>query len=137
MELTKLPKVDKVVEADALRAQRASLGRRAIPSIAREVIADFRERIRAGQDAPEPGEVVAEVARRAERRLRAGLERVVNATGVILHTNLGRAPLAAVSLARIAAIGGGYSSLEYDSELGVRTRRGAAVEAALAEVLGA
>jgi len=137
MDLTKLPKVDKVVDAEELEAQRASLGRRAVTSIAREVISDFRDRIRAGQDAPEPEEVVAEIVRRADERLRSGLKRVVNATGVILHTNLGRAPLAAASLASIAAIAGGYSTLEYDSELGVRTRRGAAVEAALAELVGA
>lgn len=137
LELTKLPKIDRIVDAEELASSRAALGRKALTTIARQVIADYREKVRSGQGAPELAKVVSEVMRRAERRLRASLERVVNATGVVLHTNLGRAPLPKASIERIAQIASGYSTLEYDSELGVRTRRGAAVESAMAELIGA
>jgi L-seryl-tRNA(Ser) seleniumtransferase len=69
--------------------------------------------------------------------MHAGLERVINATGVLLHTNLGRAPLPVESIERIAAVASGYCNLELDAELGVRSRRGSALEHAMAELVGA
>jgi len=137
VELRKLPKVDLVLEAPELAALRASLGRRALTTIARDVIARYREAIRAGDEAPELPALIRQVAEQAERKRRAGLRRIVNATGVLLHTNFGRAPLSRGSLERVAELCGGYTSLEYDAELGVRTRRGAAAEAAIAELIGA
>jgi L-seryl-tRNA(Ser) seleniumtransferase len=137
VELRKLPKVDRVLEAPELAELRASLGRRALTTIAREVIARHRESVRAGDEAPDLGAVIRQVAEQAERKRRAGLRRIVNATGVILHTNFGRAPLSRASLERIAELCGGYLTLEYDAELGVRTRRGAAAETAIAELIGA
>ena len=137
MELRKLPKVDRVLDAPELAELRASLGRRALTLIARDVIARHREAIRAGDEAPELGALIRQVAEQAERKRRAGLRRIVNATGVILHTNFGRAPLSRASLERVAELCGGYLTLEYDAELGVRTRRGAAAEAAIAELIGA
>ena len=137
MELRKLPQVDRIVgHADLARA-RAALGRRALGAIAREVIAGFRAGMKSGAAAPGLDDVLCEVRRRAEQRLSAALERVVNATGVLLHTNLGRAPLPAASLTRISEVAAGYSSLELDVELGVRTRRGAALETMLADLVGA
>jgi L-seryl-tRNA(Ser) seleniumtransferase len=137
MELRKLPQVDRVVGHAELAQARSAIGRRALGVIARDVIGAFRQRVQAGEPAPGLDDVVGEVLRRAQQRLNAGLARVVNATGVLLHTNLGRAPLPAASVARIAQVATGYSSLELDVELGVRTRRGAAAEAVLAELVGA
>jgi L-seryl-tRNA(Ser) seleniumtransferase len=65
------------------------------------------------------------------------LRRVVNATGVVLHTNLGRAPLSAAARERVAREAAGYCTLEYDTETGARGRRGARAEALLAELTGA
>ncbi|MGN6216669.1 MAG: L-seryl-tRNA(Sec) selenium transferase [Solirubrobacterales bacterium] len=65
------------------------------------------------------------------------LRRVVNATGVVLHTNLGRAPLAPAAVARVAEVAAGYSNLEYDLESGRRGSRGAHVEELLCELSGA
>jgi len=67
----------------------------------------------------------------------ARVGRVVNATGVLLHTNLGRAPLPAASVERVAEVARGYSSLEWDAGSGERARRGASVERALADLVGA
>ena len=77
---------------------------------------------------------------RAEARLeglfRSRLRSVINATGVILHTNLGRAPLAAAALERIAEIGAGYASLEYDLARGARGRRDVHAEPLLCHLAG-
>ncbi|GGC45441.1 L-seryl-tRNA(Sec) selenium transferase [Siccirubricoccus deserti] len=72
-----------------------------------------------------------------EAAARPGLRRVINATGVVLHTNLGRAPLPAAALAAIAAEVGGYCNLELDLEAGARGDRHAACAALLAELTGA
>jgi L-seryl-tRNA(Ser) seleniumtransferase len=136
-ELARLPKVDQVVDAEELSEARALLGRRAVTALVRDVIAELRERARAGEPVPERADVIARVRRSADRRRLARLGRVVNATGVLLHTNLGRAPLPRASLERVAATAGGYVNLELDVELGVRTRRGAVTEATLADLVGA
>jgi len=85
--------------------------------------------------------LLAEGARRlslaAEREAAGGLRRVVNATGVILHTNLGRAPLSDAARRAVALEAAGYCTLEYDTETGARGRRGARADALLAELTGA
>lgn len=73
----------------------------------------------------------------AEHEAARGLRRVINATGVVLHTNLGRAPLSASARERIAREAAGYCTLEYDVETGARGRRGARVEELLCELTGA
>ena len=79
-----------------------------------------RDEIRAGG---EPGALVEGVLEELGRARRPSLRRVLNATGVLVHTNLGRAPLAEAALARVAEVGAGYSNLEYDLERGERGSR--------------
>ncbi|MEX0673241.1 MAG: L-seryl-tRNA(Sec) selenium transferase [Gaiellaceae bacterium] len=87
---------------------------------ARRVLAQAREEIRAGADPGDLGErLQAELARVRRPRLR----RVLNATGVIVHTNLGRAPLPEAALERVAETARGYSNLEYDLTAGTRGSR--------------
>jgi L-seryl-tRNA(Ser) seleniumtransferase len=85
--------------------------------------------------------LLAEAARRlahaAERERARGLRRVINATGVVLHTNLGRAPLSEAARRAVAREAAGYCTLEYDVETGTRGRRGARAESLLAELTGA
>ncbi len=104
-------------------------------SAARAVIAERREALAAG-DAGER-DLVQAALEWLERAARPSLRAVVNATGVIVHTNLGRAPLAPVAAAAAAEAGRGYSNLEYDLERGERGSRQAHVEALLAELTGA
>lgn len=134
VELQKLPKVDRVVDAPELSGVRSTLGKKAVTALARSVIAEARSAALAGAEPATLAEVVARVRERAEVRLRAGLTPVVNATGVILHTNLGRAPLPRASIERIVATAGRYSTLELDLSTGVRTRRGLQAELGLAEL---
>jgi L-seryl-tRNA(Ser) seleniumtransferase len=135
--LRKLPKVDRLVEAPELAACRSALGRGAIVAIARDAVARARQNVRTGGPVPDAAEIVEEVRRSALARLASGLRYVVNATGVLLHTNLGRAPLPAAALENIARLGQGSSSVELDVDTGERARRGSHAEATLAELVGA
>ena len=112
--------------------------RAAAIAAAREELDELRERIRTGEPVePDPDVVRAIVAERA-RLLAAGtLRPVINATGVILHTNLGRAPLAPAAADAAARIGARYSNLELDLEGGERGSRQAHVEPMLRQLTGA
>jgi L-seryl-tRNA(Ser) seleniumtransferase len=100
-------------------------------SVARAELADRRTELLAG--AADDADLVA----RARERLRPSLRRVLNATGVVVHTNLGRSPLAASARAAVAAAAEGYSNLELDLATGERGSRHSHVEALLCEVTGA
>jgi L-seryl-tRNA(Ser) seleniumtransferase len=103
---------------------------------AREAVAGARESVAAGS-AVTATDVIADAAARVARRRAALLRPVVNATGVLLHTNLGRAPLGADALAEAAVVGGGYSNLEYRMASGERGSRHEHAGALLAEACGA
>jgi len=125
MRLRDLPSVDELARTtdDPL----------AVPA-ARSVLARAREQIRAGTDPGDLGELLADELRAARA---PRLRRVLNATGVIVHTNLGRAPLAAAALERVADAARGYSNLEYDLAAGGRGSRQAHVADLLGRLTGA
>jgi L-seryl-tRNA(Ser) seleniumtransferase len=105
---------------------------------AREAIAARRSEIASGSAAGGDLEALAaDALARVEAGRRASLRRVVNATGVIVHTNLGRAPLAESAVAAAAEAGRGYSNLEYELGAGRRGSRQAHVEGLLRELTGA
>jgi len=101
---------------------------------AREVLAEARAEIRRGGD---PGDLTARVVERLQTVRRPSLRRVLNATGVIVHTNLGRAPLAAPAAERVAELARGYSNLELSLLDGVRGSRQDHVAALLRRLTGA
>jgi L-seryl-tRNA(Ser) seleniumtransferase len=127
--LSSLPAVHELVAAlDAPHALAVVAARRAI--------ARRREALRAGD--PEGGGNLLDDARAILAALeQPSLRRVINATGVIVHTNLGRAPLPAAARDAVTRIATGYSNLELDLELGERGSRHAHVEALLCELTGA
>jgi L-seryl-tRNA(Ser) seleniumtransferase len=100
-------------------------------SVARAVVGERREELLGG--ARDDADLVA----RATDRLRPSLRRVVNATGVIVHTNLGRAPLAEAARVAVARVAAGYSNLEYALDSGERGSRQDHVEGLLRELTGA
>src|ERR1700719_224836 len=108
----------------ALRAVRAS-------------IAQARADIRDGALCPSYEELLAGAARTLEHGNQPNLRLVINATGVIINTNLGRSPLSQSALAAMQAIAGGYSNLEYDLEAGERGSRHTHVDTLLCEMTGA
>jgi L-seryl-tRNA(Ser) seleniumtransferase len=101
---------------------------------ARQVVARARERIQAGDD---PGDLAAQLRAELSAARAPRLRRVINATGVIVHTNLGRAPLAEAALDRVREIGRGYSNLEYDVAAGGRGSRQDHVAGILGRLTGA
>jgi len=129
MHLRDLPSVDRLLADEEL----ATAPHQLAAAAARAALERARDAIRAGDD---PGDVVA-LAREELGRLQAmSLRRVINATGVIVHTNLGRAPLAPSALARVQEVGSGYSNLELDLDSGARGSRQDHVAAALARLTG-
>jgi L-seryl-tRNA(Ser) seleniumtransferase len=125
VDLRDLPSVDELARGtdDALAVDAA-----------RRVIAEARDTIRRGED---PGDLEERLRAELTSARRPALRRAINATGVIVHTNLGRAPLAAEALARVAEVGGAYSNLEYDLEAGARGSRQAHVAGILQRLTGA
>jgi L-seryl-tRNA(Ser) seleniumtransferase len=123
-----IPSIEQLRQRPAIRALEARFGAEATVDALRAAAAAVRDAI-AGGDASVSTDstVIARletVARtRLDEQFRPSLEPAINASGVIIHTNLGRAPLAASALDRMAEIGRGYSTLEYDVTLGGRGRR--------------
>jgi L-seryl-tRNA(Ser) seleniumtransferase len=101
---------------------------------ARAVLARAREQIKTGTD---PGDLADQLRRELRAARAPQLQRVLNATGVIVHTNLGRAPLAAAALEHVAAAARGYSNLEYDLAAGTRGSRQTHVAELLRRLTGA
>ncbi|MCA1635701.1 MAG: L-seryl-tRNA(Sec) selenium transferase, partial [Acidobacteria bacterium] len=147
-QLRALPAVDALLCTETARALRESIGAQRLAELARVVIEELRAGIQTGEVtlASQIGDgareaLLEEAARRlglaAARVASRGLRRVVNATGVVLHTNLGRAPLSEAARLAVLQEAAGYCSLEYDLETGARGRRGARVEGLLIELTGA
>lgn len=130
-----LPSVDSV--ASALAAELQGYGREAIVEAAREELAETRRRLREGAAAPSRADLLSAVQRRVEAMWGPTLVPVINATGVVLHTNLGRAPLSPEAAAAMAAAAAGYSNLEYDLEAGERGSRHVHASGLLARLTGA
>ncbi len=105
--------------------------REAIDEARRELLQD------PAKPAPSEASVAADVRRRAAARFGVRARRVINATGVLLHTNLGRAPLSERASQAVGETMRGYAAIELDLQTGKRGRRGAFLDSALAEVSGA
>jgi L-seryl-tRNA(Ser) seleniumtransferase len=139
MSLRDLPAVDQLLnQAEDLLA---AYGRPLTTEILREVLEATREEIRAGgaapADTPAPGDLLRQAGARLAALTAPSLRQVINASGVILHTNLGRAPLSAAALAQMEAAAQSYSTLEYDLAKGERGSRAVHVEQLLTRLTGA
>ncbi len=123
-----LPSVDELLRAPEVSALVARDGQPAVTDAARAVLARLRQEIASGDIDARKLEIaiagLAEAVRRQiQRNFEFSLRPVINATGVVLHTNLGRAPLAAGALDRIQEVAAGYSNLEFDLAAGERGTR--------------
>ena len=133
-----LPPVDSLLTSAAGQALVRDHGHEPVVAAIRAALADARSRLTTG-DAPVPDDaaLLAQVAAELNAAATPSLRAVINATGVIIHTNLGRATLAAAALAAIRAAGGSYSTLEYDLDEGKRGSRSVHAEALLCALTGA
>ena len=142
--LREIPAVDELLSRPRLRALCATAGRTIVTQVTRRALADIRGRLvsetaartsDANGGAPETIDVLeGRIADEVRSFLAPSLRRVINATGVILHTNLGRAPLAHAAIAHLDETATRYSNLEYDIESGQRGKRDVHTSHFLAEL---
>lgn len=146
LRLKRLPKVDKVLRLPAVEQleHEGGLPHWAVLEAVRAEIARLREALLKSAEstnserAPDDAEVdIARIAKMARALYTPTLRPVINATGVVLHTNLGRAPLPEAALRRIAEVGGGYMTLEYDLLRGERGSRQAHLQRIIERLTGA
>jgi len=136
VSLRDLPSVEHLLQMEASGALIAVFGRPLTLMAIRERLDAARSEIRGGSVPPEPADLLAQAGRDLEMWLLPTLRPVINATGVILHTNLGRAPLSRA--AREAMLGSAaYCALEYDLERGARGKRDQHAEGLLRRLAGA
>ena len=136
-----LPSVDELLKSADLSELQAREGQPAVTESVRAVLASVRDEISSGTLSNQQAVQLAvenlpqAVARHLSRAMEFSLRPVINATGVILHTNLGRAPLAESAIKRIAEVAGGYSNLEFDIAGGGRGKRDIHVERLFSRLL--
>ncbi len=136
-ELRKLPSVDALLRKREFERLAAERGREVVVSSLRDVLEEARLAIGAGKPCLDPSALLERVVASVSLALRPTLRPVINATGVILHTNLGRAPLSDEARAAMEAVARGYSNLEYDLLAGERGSRYLHAEAFLSRITGA
>ena len=127
-----LPSVDRLLREPGVDALLSAAPRAAVVAAIRDALAAARTR-RAGP----PEDWAVEIRERLAEQRRPGLRPVLNATGVVLHTNLGRAPLAEAAVRAVIAVAAGYSNLELDLDTGTRGSRGDHCRALLRRATGA
>jgi L-seryl-tRNA(Ser) seleniumtransferase len=136
-ELRKLPSIERVLQRAELQESITTQGRPLVTDSARQVIDDVRREIGSGEPCPVLETLLDRVLADLETRGQPTLARVINATGVIVHTNLGRAPLSEETRAVMDLVARGYSNLEYDLSDGSRGSRYDHAEGLLKRLTGA
>ncbi len=132
-----LPSVDKLLTDERLRPLEAAYSRQLVTDAVRQVLEASRSSIAKGQPAPSSDQLVASVRTQVESLTQITLRPVINATGVVLHTNLGRAPLSQETVAAMNSISDGYVNLEFDLVSGTRSYREVHVSSLLCRLTGA
>ncbi len=135
--LRALPQLDSLLRGEAAEAMRRGRAAARVTSALRWAVAEERRRLLDGGAAGAEGGIEAAALARLQAEEAPGLRGVINGTGIVLHTNLGRAPLAELAVEAVAAMAGGYCDLEFDLATGARGRRGGAIERMLCRLTGA
>ncbi len=136
--LSSLPSVDSLLHSHTAAELVARYGRPLTLDAIRYALTEIRRDFKVGKHTlPDPGRMMGRAAKILESWAAPTLEPVINATGVILHTNLGRAPLSRAALHAMQAVAGGYANLEYDLETGKRGSRSVHAENFLTRLTGA
>jgi len=138
--LRQIPPVNDVLRSAELNAFRDILGQPFAAAIIDSVFSEVRRELSTLQNGISRSELTSrialEVGRRLRRRLQPSLRRVINATGVVLHTNLGRAPLPEGAIEHLREVSIGYSNLEFEVDQGRRGKRDVHAGSLLQELLG-
>ena len=132
-----IPAVENLLQTPQATALAGEFGRTMVVDAIRKVLADIRARVTVGEAVPAQESIINQAGKQIMDWLRPTLIPVINATGVILHTNLGRAPLSAASQKALAVAAASYSTLEFDPEGGRRGLRSQHAETLLTRLTGA
>jgi L-seryl-tRNA(Ser) seleniumtransferase len=136
-EFRRLPSVDRVISDERIRQFEVVYPHELLVNLVRERLERERLSILAGNPCTSLDEIVASIHSQLRGLARPSLRPVINATGVILHTNLGRAPLSREATAAMEAVAQGYSNLEFDLDSGTRGSRQVHIEPVLCRLTGA
>jgi L-seryl-tRNA(Ser) seleniumtransferase len=136
-ELRRLPSVDKVILDERITRLRVQYPHELIVNVVRRRLEDARLSIKRGRPSPSLDKIVNDISSELKSLFQFSLRRVINAGGVILHTNLGRAPLSREALTAMEVVTTGYCNLEFDLDSGTRGSRDVHVEKLLCRVTGA
>ena len=134
--LRRLPAIHLLTSSPEARELEAVHGHRAVADAARALTNAARAEVMAGGEPPLPSQLIRGLAHTVQKQVQPHLRRVINATGVVLHTNLGRAPLAQAAIDALLTAAGACN-LELDLETGLRGSRQAGVAPLIAQLLGA
>jgi L-seryl-tRNA(Ser) seleniumtransferase len=141
-QLKALPSIDDLLRSGTGQMLMTEAGHQRAARLSRQVVAELRDELNAQtrKDGLTKADVLIEAERRLEdgwlRSVAHGMQRIINATGVVIHTNLGRAPLSGNARRALAEVSG-YTNIEYDIPTGGRGSRGERVESMLCELTGA
>ena len=136
--LQKIPSLDTLLQHDNTQDLLAAYGHDIVLKALRATLENIRRDIKDGKGSlPDKREIIRYAAGKIESWLKPSLIPVINVTGIILHTNMGRAPLSDETIQAIQSVSQGYSNLEYDLRLGKRGKRSIHAEALLQNLTGA
>jgi L-seryl-tRNA(Ser) seleniumtransferase len=136
-KLRKLPSVEKILESEKLKGKIQKYSHPLVSESARETLLSIREQIKKNPQDISFDQIIEKVSQTVEEKTSDLLQPVINATGVILHTNLGRAPLDEETLSHIVEISKNYNNLEFDLKAGKRSNRGLFLEKLLCQLTSA
>src|SRR5215831_6714414 len=138
--LRQIPPVNDVLRAEELATFRHILNQPFVAAILDRVLADTRRELAETKSLVSRAELTSAIAERVAHRIRESLKpslrRIINASGVVLHTNLGRAPLPEGAIDHLREVSTGYSNLEFDIEVGKRGKRDVHIARTLQQLLG-
>jgi L-seryl-tRNA(Ser) seleniumtransferase len=136
--LAALPQIEALLQEPLIQSYFDILGRPVVADLVREVLASIRVLVlQEGQDVPAPAEIVEAVGNSCHFLERERLQRVINATGIMLHTNMGRSPLPRELWTDVEELNCGYSNLELDLATGKRGKRKGLIPLLIAKLTGA
>jgi len=136
-EFRRLPSVDRVISEERIKLLEETYPHELLVSLVRQILERERLSIAAGNPCPSIDEIVDSIYAQINRMETVSLRPVINATGVILHTNLGRAPLSREAMAAMDAVAKGYCNLEFELDSGTRGSRQTHIEPILCQLTGA
>ncbi len=136
-EFRRLPSVDRLISEERIKRLDETYPHELVVDLARQRLEHFRLSIATGNPCPSVDDIVEAIYAHLYALENSSLRPVINATGVILHTNLGRAPLSQETITAMDTVAKGYSNLEFNLDSGARGSRNAHIEQLLCQLTGA